>query len=107
MSMKNLNLQANEEDGQQISSFDKLIVLIYADNTCYTNVVPIEIAFRKHNSFYVDMSNMKWGYNEKEYLIGKSRYIERHQHYGVIGVYLKNSIEQLNSMVRHAQLALD
>ena len=76
--------------------FDDLAVLTYADNECYTNVMSFEDALRKHKSFYVDLEKMKWGYGNKEFDIGKSRYIERHRHFGVIGVYIKESIKQLN-----------
>ena len=81
-----------------------LIILKYATNECYTQVVDLRTSSDKN--FKLDLENRVWSFKEEENIpIGNSsnppgRGCGR---YGIIGVYDKTKIEHLNSMVHNAR----
>jgi len=80
-----------------------LVALIFASNTCYTNVVPLSKVRTK--DFSVDIKRGTWSYGKwEDSRIGKSRYIGADK-YGVIGVYDRTKIAHLNSIVHDGQEA--
>ena len=79
-----------------------LVVLKFSDNTCYTSVVNIKDI--KDESFNVDIKNKTWSYKERKNVkIGNSRNLRdnfsNEIKYGVIGVYNRKLINNLNSLV--------
>jgi len=83
---------------------ENLVVLKYASNTCYTQVVDA-LGF-KDERFRIDIDNGVWKYEtalpyspeNKVRPIGTSRYIGN-SHEGVIGVYDRTNTKHLDSMI--------
>jgi hypothetical protein len=84
---------------------EDLVVLRFASNECYTNIVDLAKTDPKEVS--VDEKKGTWKYEEQIREIGQSRYIDPHCKYGVIGVYDRSLTEQLNSMVSASQNATE
>lgn len=87
-----------------------LVVLMYARNECYTNVVDAKEALSEYPGLSVDLKKGKWSYVRGSKLwedveIGRSIDHEYGCRGGVIGVYDRTRTEQLNSMVHHAREA--
>lgn len=80
----------------------KLVILIYASNTCHTKVVDIRAPI---DGLSVDSDENTWTFDKKTFTIGEIRHCEYGCRWGVIGVYNRNNLNHLNSMVRHAQIA--
>lgn len=93
----------------------KLIVLCYANNECYTDLLSVGAALKKFGKYF-GYQNGKWVWTGSgrfeygangEFPVGKSRRIPRGQKYGVIGVYRQDDLSSLNSMLRTAQAATE
>jgi hypothetical protein len=90
---------------------EDVIVLQYASNTCYTNVVKLEDA--KIKGLKVDLDKGVWSFEGcKNIPVGNSRRAYPHncgsQHEsGIIGIYDKENIEHLNSMAFHVKEATE
>lgn len=84
-----------------------LVVAQYADNVCYTEVVSVADARKKHKGFSVDVKKGIWKFNGEEFEIGRSRTCDDRCRYGVIGVYKCDSKEQLNIMVSAVNSAVE
>ena len=91
---------------------EHLVVLKYASNTCYTEVV--DVSGFEDEWFHLDVNEGLWGYKfggffhqeSQERKIGESRYIGRAK-YGIIGVYDRTNTEHLSSMVHSANEAVE
>lgn len=89
---------------------EDLVVLKYADNTCYTNVV--NISDLKDKDFSYDIKKKTWTYKygnyddrcPKTYKIGEeSRHCSWGCQFGVIGVFDRTDTGQLSFMVSCAK----
>ena len=88
------------------------MVLMYASNSCYTNVVGPDDKRVREAKVTIDADSGTWtesksfGYSgEQTYKIGESRHCGRGSRWGVIGVYDRTDIAQLDSMVHAAREA--
>lgn len=92
-----------------------LVVLIYADNNCYTSVVLPDDPRVESSRARIDEQNGVWSAphnsdpakSRQTQEIGEMRYFERGSRHGVIGVYDRTDIQHLNAMVSAAQQATD
>jgi hypothetical protein len=92
-----------------VSKYKKidLIVLQFADNNCYMQIRNVSVAIAKHgNTFSVNLNKGTWKYDGEELEIGRSRYVDRHSKYGVIGVYDRNNDNHLDRMVNASNEAI-
>lgn len=92
-----------------------LVVLMYADNHCYTNVVSADNLRVKKSGATINERDGTWtaphpsdpALAPQTQPIGGSRYFHRGSRWGVIGVYDRTKLEHLDSMVSDAQEATD
>lgn len=88
---------------------DNLIVLQFAPNNAYPQVIRAETALDKYSSLKIDVDKKTWSYGEgngnlwhrtrfDDVKIGTARFIERNDG-GVIGVYDIKKIKDLDQMV--------
>ncbi len=99
--MKNKNKEiVNTNSKKNALAEERLVVLKYADNNCYVQVVSVEEAIKKYNKRYfgIDLEKLTWKYGRSEHKIGSSRWRERGLREGVIGVYDRCDIDHLDSM---------
>ena len=83
-----------------------LVVLSFAENTCYTKVERANAVCDER--LRIDVSRGVWSYSPwKDVRIGHSRFIDRCSREGVIGVYNSRDIRQLSSMVHDAMETVD
>lgn len=93
---------------------EDIVVLQYASNTCYTQIVELKDAEEKVD---VNLERKVWTYtalkdrdaNFKNIKIGKARspYLNGHEYRdGVIGVYDRRQTEHLDQMVHDANEAV-
>jgi len=78
-----------------------LVVLMYAPNNCYTNVIKVDRV--KDKEFKVDLENRVWSFQDwKDVPIGRSRSPYDNHSYerrdGIIGVYDRTNTGHLNSL---------
>lgn len=77
-----------------------LIVLKYSPNVCYVRVVKADKV--KEETFEIDLERMVWSFGGfKDVKIGQSRPTHNAE-YGIIGVYNRRDIRQLDTMVHDA-----
>lgn len=89
---------------------EDLVILKYAPNTCYVNVV--ETSEIDNQDINIGLENKTWDYLPSEnyelwqnILIGRARNIRGkygEKKVGIIGIYNKNSIKDLNQMAMDA-----
>ena len=98
---KNTDSDLKEKDAIKM---EDLVVLKYADNECYVQVVSVKEAIGKYSEKYfgIDLARRKWRYGRSEFNIGSRRECERGSRGGVIGVYNRLSIDQLDSLAHAA-----
>ena len=89
-------------------TMEKLVVLIYADNECYVQVVSVKEAMEKYGNgfFSIDQAKRIWQFGKKQFKIGSRRECKEGSRGGVIGVYNRQSIGQLDSMAHAATNAV-
>ena len=85
-----------------MSSYEmgNLVFLVYASNTCFTNVVS-----ELPEGLEVDVGAGSWTFDGETFKIGEMRECEWGSEWGVIGVFDRTSDEHLNSMVSAANEA--
>ncbi len=94
---------------------ENLVVLMFSDNVCYTVVVSADDLRVKKSGATIDEENGTWtaphpgdpALAPQTQKIGEDRYFSRGSRWGVIGVYDRTNLSQLNSMVRDSQTATD
>jgi len=85
-------------------TLEKLVVLKYADNECYVQVVSVKEAMEKYGEKYfgIDLAKRTWRYGQSQFKIGSRRECERGSRGGVIGVFNRFNIDQLDSLAHAA-----
>ncbi len=80
---------------------DNLIVLKFAPNTCYQQVITARKAFEEYpKDFSIDLENKTWNWrNGRNMQIGKARFVRSYSEEGIIGIYDRNLTEHLDSMI--------
>lgn len=81
------------------SDYDRFAVLVYTSNNCYEVVHATTVI----DGFSLDVEANSWTFDGETFEIGRMQYGFRYG--GVIGVYDKNNLDHLTSMIRHAQEA--
>ncbi|MBU0907189.1 MAG: hypothetical protein KKD18_04345 [Nanoarchaeota archaeon] len=91
----------------------QLVVLAYADNTCYTRVLSLAEAREVDPALFVYPHKGTWSFMQRglskpgyrERTIGEGIAGERGSRGGIIGVYDATNLEHLNAMVHMAREA--
>lgn len=85
-------------------TMNELVVMKYADNTCCVQVVSVKEAMEEYEDgfFSVDLARRIWKFGRNEFRIGSRRSCEQGSRGGVIGVYNRRSIDQLDSLAHTA-----
>lgn len=89
---------------------ENLVVLMYASNCCYTSVMDEIVP-----GLIIDEIEKTWGYchpkdqfpTVRMHKFGSCNYQMKNRSSGVIGVYDRMDIKQLNAMVFHAREMTD
>ena len=83
-----------------------LVLLQYAQNPCYVEVMGVRRAQKNNPSLEIDLVNETWSLKDKSDTrnipIGKAREIKPSCRSGPIGVYDRREIEHLKNMVQDA-----
>jgi hypothetical protein len=86
---------------------ENLVVLQFAQNNCYVQVIDINKAIGKEEGFSLNINKGQWSYDEwKDNDIGNSRSVfNKYSHKcksGIIGVYDRTNIKHISMMVNDA-----
>lgn len=89
-------------------TMDKLVVLKYADNECYVQVVSVEEAMDQYAGFFdINLAKREWRYGKQKFKISHSRECSRGSRGGIIGVYNRESVNDLDAMAHAATAAVE
>lgn len=85
-------------------SLQDLVVLEFAVNNRYMQVITVDQASQMYPHFSLDIDHGKWSYKSgKDISIGRKRSLQNVEDYeGVLGVYDKRNITHLDFMVKDA-----
>jgi len=81
---------------------EDLVVLKYASNSCYTQVITAEEAEQQTENLIIDTVNGTWTFDRETFSIGERGirwHGSRKKRYGIIGVYDRTNIRHLDLMV--------
>ncbi len=81
---------------------EDLVVLKYASNSCYTQVITAEEAEQQTENLIIDTVNGTWTFDGETFSIGERGirwHGSRKKRYGIIGVYDRTNIRHLDLMV--------
>jgi hypothetical protein len=93
----------------------EVVVLAYANNSCYVNLLTLEEALKKFKDygFTVDTEKQTWtwtsgdSYFGTKFKFGDSRYMRHYQRFGVIACYVSNNFDHLCCLASAGSEATD